>query len=170
MMDRRIINAYVTEAAFNGGHSELEGYVCEQLGVPEGHLRDQYNAITDKINANNKGLTNETFVELICAEYHSIIESLELLQTPRRNYTDYLLLEQQLIKMEQMLEQIQEEEKKKDFCIGCGKRITDWEDVEYTDKEVILTYRCPCGTYAEQHHKLVYGGTKVIEIAEAANE
>ena len=86
------------------------------------------------------------------------------------NYTKYLEMEQQLIEMEKMLDKLQKEEEQKDFCIGCGKRIEDWDDVEHTDKEVILTYRCSCGIYAEQHYKLVYGGTKVIEIAEAANE
>ena len=77
------------------------------------------------------------------------------------NYTKHLELEQKLIEMEETIEKLQSKEETS--CGNCGKLIEDYEDVEYKEDEVILTYRCACGAYAEQYYKLVYNGTKVIE-------
>lgn len=86
-----------------------------------------------------------------------------------KNYQKYLELEQKLIQMEQLIEELQEQEEEKEpgqmnYCAVCGKEIADWEDVEQTENELILTYKCAtCGTYAEQHYKLVYDGLTIIE-------
>ena len=39
----------------------------------------------------------------------------------------------------------------KDYCVRCGKKITDYEDTEWKEYEntLLLTYRCSCGCYAE---------------------
>lgn len=55
-----------------------------------------------------------------------------------------------------------EQEFERNHCKKCGRKITDWEEVEQTENELILTYRCPCGFYADQHYKLIYDGTEEI--------
>lgn len=47
-------------------------------------------------------------------------------------------------------------------CINCGSLITDWEETEQTNNELIMTYVCACGCRAEQHFKLTYVGTEII--------
>lgn len=78
------------------------------------------------------------------------------------NYTQYLELEQKLIEMEQMLETLEEHNK----CGHCGKQIEDWDDVEFTGTEVILTYKCACGRYAEVHNRVIFDRTEVIQEGE----
>lgn len=80
-------------------------------------------------------------------------------------YEKYLELEQKLIEMEKLIDKLQEPVAgQKNFCDVCGKPITDWDEVERTEDELILTYKCnECGTYAEQHYKLVYDGATIIE-------
>lgn len=78
------------------------------------------------------------------------------------NYTKYLELEQKLIEMEKMLETFEAQDK----CGNCGSPITDWDDVEFTGTEVILTHKCACGRYAEVHNRVVYDRTEVIEEGE----
>lgn len=77
MIDNRIINAYAYEVS-HGCFSLLEGYICEKLNKPEGYLKEQYDSITKKINAENKGMTNETFTSLIYLEYINLITKLEI--------------------------------------------------------------------------------------------
>ena len=48
-------------------------------------------------------------------------------------------------------------------CGCCGQTIQEWDDVEFTGEEVILTYKCDCGRYAEIHNKLLLDNIKVIE-------
>ena len=55
------------------------------------------------------------------------------------------------------------------YCGNCGQLITDWEDVEFTGEELILTHNCECGRYAELKHRIVFDSIKVIEEGEAAN-
>ncbi len=57
----------------------------------------------------------------------------------------------------------QREKEERNNCIRCGKPITDWEEVEQTDTELIMTYKCSCGCYADQHFKLIYDRTEEIE-------
>jgi hypothetical protein len=78
------------------------------------------------------------------------------------NYTKYLELEQKLIEMEKMLETMDNQNK----CGNCGALIADWDDVEFTGTEVILTHKCACGRYAEVHNRVVYDRTEVIEEGE----
>lgn len=60
-------------------------------------------------------------------------------------------------------QQIEEQEKyESSHCRQCGKAITDWEKVKQSNEEIILTYKCPCGYYADQHYKLVYDRTEEI--------
>lgn len=55
------------------------------------------------------------------------------------------------------------EQDERNNCIACGEPISHWEETELTDTELILTYRCSCGCYAEQHYSLTYTGTCEIE-------
>ena len=55
------------------------------------------------------------------------------------------------------------EAQERNNCMACGKPITDWEDVEQKENEIIFTYRCSCGCYADQHYKLIYDYTEEIQ-------
>ena len=59
----------------------------------------------------------------------------------------------------------QREEHEKTYCIECGRRIDDWFETEQTNDELILSYTCPCGCIAEQHYKLTYTCTEVLQEA-----
>lgn len=54
----------------------------------------------------------------------------------------------------------------KDYCVRCGKKITDYEDTEWKEYEntLLLTYRCSCGCYAEQVYKIEYVKTNIISV------
>lgn len=46
-----------------------------------------------------------------------------------------------------------------DYCAKCGKKLT-----EIVETELIFTYHCDyCGCYAEQHYKVEYDRTDIIE-------
>lgn len=81
------------------------------------------------------------------------------------NYTKCLELEQKLIEIEEMLEEMDAQNK----CSNCGKFIEDWEDVEYTGTEVILTYKCTCGHYVALHHRVVFDRAEVIQKGDVQN-
>ena len=51
------------------------------------------------------------------------------------------------------------------YCVQCGKEITDYEETEFKQDEgkLIFTYKCGCGFYGEQHFEVKYQYTKVIE-------
>lgn len=80
----------------------------------------------------------------------------------RSNYANHLLLERKLFEMETAIDEVMTHE----HCGNCGALINDWDDVEYTDKEVIMTHKCACGRYAEVHYKLVFDKINVIEEGE----
>ena len=50
-----------------------------------------------------------------------------------------------------------------DNCIKCGKPITDWEEVEQRETELVLTYKCSCGFYGEQYYDLIYRETVEVK-------
>ena len=54
------------------------------------------------------------------------------------------------------------QEYERNHCQRCGKSITEWEDVEQKENEIIFSYRCSCGYYADQHYKLIYDRTEEI--------
>ena len=55
------------------------------------------------------------------------------------------------------------EREERNNCMRCGKPIAHWEEVEQTETELIMSYRCDCGCLAEQHFKLIYDRTEEIE-------
>ena len=71
------------------------------------------------------------------------------------------IMERNTRELEELIKQREKEEREN--CMRCGRKITDWEDVEQTETELILTYKCHCGCYAEQHYKLSYDRTEEIE-------
>lgn len=57
----------------------------------------------------------------------------------------------------------QREKEERNNCMRCGKPIAHWEEVEQTETELIMTYKCECGCLGEQHFKLIYDRTEEIE-------
>lgn len=54
------------------------------------------------------------------------------------------------------------EQLERNYCILCGKEITEYEETELTNDYLTLTYRCSCGCYAEQVYALTYQGTQEV--------
>jgi hypothetical protein len=48
-------------------------------------------------------------------------------------------------------------------CSGCGKQITDWDDVEFTGDALILTYKCECGRYEALIHNITLEHVATID-------
>lgn len=51
------------------------------------------------------------------------------------------------------------------YCIKCGKEITDYEDTEFNpnEREMRFTYKCSCGFYGEQIFDVKYNRTEEIQ-------
>lgn len=74
-MDKLIVKAYANAMAGLSNTENLEEYICNHLGLPEGSLSEKYNEITEKIN--QEGCSNEMFQRLIYLEYMNYISELE---------------------------------------------------------------------------------------------
>lgn len=51
----------------------------------------------------------------------------------------------------------------KDYCVKCGREITEYTDTNLCEGKIIFTYKCECGCCAEQWFNLVYDKTEVLE-------
>lgn len=51
------------------------------------------------------------------------------------------------------------------YCIKCGREITDYEDTEFNQEqgEMRFTYKCSCGFYGEQVFDVKYNRTEEIQ-------
>ena len=51
------------------------------------------------------------------------------------------------------------------YCVKCGKEITDYEDTEFLQQEgeMRFTYKCSCGFYGEQVFDVKYNRTEEIK-------
>lgn len=67
-----------------------------------------------------------------------------------------------LMEMDKLQAELQSD-LEKNHCI-CGRRITDYEDIKYTEDEVLKTYKCPqCGFNGVQHHAIQYQYTEEVK-------
>ena len=80
----------------------------------------------------------------------------------RSNYANHLLLERKLVEIDEAIDNVM----KREHCGNCGALIEDYDDVEFTGTEVILTHKCACGRYAEVHNRVVYDRTIILEEGE----
>lgn len=77
-MDKRIIKAYANIQAGFYAREELEEYICEELGVPNGYLNDKYREIAEEINSLYGPFKDDyPFKVLIHKKYMELIDELE---------------------------------------------------------------------------------------------